>query len=143
MQESCDSVEIRLQSLLEDFRELGAWSARLQYLVEIGKHLPAISPEMRIEANLILGCLSKVWLSCSHDNRILRICGDAEAVMPRALVALVALLFSGLSIEDVAGEDVDVVGKLDLRRNLTPTRAAVLEVMIKRVRRYAKEIAEK
>ena len=143
MQESCDSVEIRLHALLEDFRELGAWSARLQHLVEVGKNLPAIPLEMRVESNLIPGCLSKVWMTCSHDNGILRICGDAEAIMPRALVALVVSLFSGLSVEHVAGTEIYIVDKLDLRRNLTPTRVAVLEIMINRVQHYSKDLAEK
>lgn len=143
MPHSKDNVEARLQVLLEEFRELGAWSARLQYLVEIGKSVPAVSPEVRVESNLIPGCLSKVWLGLSHDNCVLKVCGDAEAVMPRSLVALVISLFSGLSIEDVSKSEIDILEKLDLRRNLTPTRAVVLEVMINRIRQYCKLAAEK
>ncbi len=134
--------EDRLRILVEDFRELGAWSLRFQHIVEMGKVLPALPIEERNEANLVPGCLSKVWLSCSISGSEIVVNGDAEAVMPRALVALVVHLFSGAQVSDVMAMTSDVVQELDLRRNLTPTRLAVVETMTKRVRSYAARCGE-
>jgi cysteine desulfuration protein SufE len=134
--------EERLRLLVEDFRELGAWSSRFQHLVEMGKVLPSLPVEQRKEVDLVPGCLSKVWLSCSLSGSEIIVSGDAEAVMPRALVALVVHLFSGARVEDIRAMTSDIVQELDLRRNLTPTRLAVVETMTKRVRFFAARCGE-
>jgi cysteine desulfuration protein SufE len=127
----------RFQNLEQEFHDLEQWSLRYQHLVEKGKNLSPLTATQLSDANLIKGCVSKVWLGADIQNGKLFFWGNSDAVMPKGLVALVVELFNGEAPASILAFETDILGKLGLRQNLTPTRAIAMENMMKRVKEIA------
>ena len=138
-----NTVDARFHNLEQEFHELESWSARYQHLVEIGKTLAPLSPEQKSDENRIKGCVSHVWLGAKFQQEKLFFWGDSDAVMPKGLVALSIFLFSEATPTEILLFDTDVLTKLGLRQNLTPTRALAMENMIRRVKELAKRALQK
>ena len=62
------TIKERQEEILEDFAMFENWMQKYEYLIELGKELPAIEKEYKIESNLIKGCQSKVWLHAQESN---------------------------------------------------------------------------
>src|SRR3546814_13514148 len=57
------------QAIKEEFGFFGDWSARYQYLIDLGRKLPAFPDEWTIEPHRLLGCQSMVCIVPSGDAR--------------------------------------------------------------------------
>jgi cysteine desulfuration protein SufE len=127
----------RFHNLEQEFCDLEQWSLRYQHLIEKGKKLPPLTPDQLSGNNLIKGCISKVWLGAHFRDGKLFFWGQSDAVMPKGLVALVVELFNGEAPDAILEFKTDILGRLGLRQNLTPTRAIAMENMMKRVKEIA------
>ena len=60
------------EEIIDEFNLFDDWMERYEYLIELGKSLPLIDDQYKIEENIIKGCQSKVWLySKMNDSKIL------------------------------------------------------------------------
>src|SRR5215813_13759922 len=50
------------QAIVDEFAFFGDWTERYQYLIDLGRKLPAFPDEQKTEANKVQGCQSQVWL---------------------------------------------------------------------------------
>ncbi len=57
-----ESQELTLDDLVEEFEFLGDWGEQCRYLIELGEQLPDLAESEKVEANRVVGCLSRVWL---------------------------------------------------------------------------------
>lgn len=48
--------------LIETFALLPDWEARYAYLIDLGRALPPMDPGLKVDAVLVSGCTSRVWL---------------------------------------------------------------------------------
>ncbi|MEG1681698.1 MAG: SufE family protein, partial [Stenotrophomonas sp.] len=54
-------------AIAEEFSFFGDWSERYQYLIDLGRKLPALPEEWKTEENRLLGCQSMVWIVPEGD----------------------------------------------------------------------------
>lgn len=50
------NIQERQKQIIQDFDFLEDWEDKYQYLIDLGKELPALSEEKKGEENLIKGC---------------------------------------------------------------------------------------
>ena len=50
------------EEIIDEFSMFDDWMDRYQYLIDLGKSLPIIDAQFKLDENLIKGCQSKVWL---------------------------------------------------------------------------------
>lgn len=119
-------------SLMED------WEERYAYVIDLGRELPAMAPDLKTDANKVRGCASQVWLNAQVEDGRLRLTGDSDAHIVRGLVAIVTQLYNGLPIAEAAAFDpkgfFDDIG---LSEALSTQRANGLAAMIARIRAIA------
>ncbi len=139
-----ESQELTLEGLVEEFEFLGDWGEQCRYLIELGEQLPDLPAAEKVEANRIVGCLSRVWLvldsRTSRDQLWFRAKSDGRLV--DGLIVIVGLLFNGKSPQEIL--DTDVRGpfkKLGLESHLAIQRRNGLQAMVQRVRDLANAIA--
>ena len=48
--------------IIEEFSMFDDWDERFQYVIDLGKNLPLIADNLKVDDNTITGCQSKVWL---------------------------------------------------------------------------------
>ncbi|MEL6796307.1 MAG: SufE family protein [Planctomycetota bacterium] len=124
-----------IDEIQDTFELLGDWEERFGYLIDLGKKLPAMPEEDRVEANRVHGCQASVWLKADlrEDHRLaLKAASDAHIV--NGLIAIMLSLFDGSTPAEARAIDAKaVVERLGLSEHLSPTRRNGLWAMIERI----------
>ncbi len=127
------------ERIVEDFALFEDPREKLEYLIELGKELPALEERHRTEANKVRGCQSQVWLVAEYDRDSgrLHLRADSDAIIVRGLIALLLRLYSGRSPAEILAKPPEVFERIGLGRLLTPGRQNGLYSMIGRIRELA------
>ena len=126
-----------LSEVEETFGLLDDWEDRYRYLIDLGRNLPPFPEEARIEENKVRGCVSQVWLIAAPapdnpDHMVFA--GDSDAHIVRGLVALMLLIFSDKSREEILATDARaILDRLGLAQHLSPMRTNGLYSMLQRI----------
>ena len=130
----------KIDEIIENFEFLDDWEDRYRYVIELGKMLPAYPEAERTDANKVQGCVSQVWLATHVDRESdgpvrLTFEGDSDAHIVRGLVAILLMLYNGLSAQEILKADIEALfNRIGLRDHLTPQRSNGLSSMVQRVR---------
>ena len=62
------NLEERQQEIISEFGMFDDWMQKYEYIIELGKELPVIEEQYKVEDNLIKGCQSKVWLHAENNS---------------------------------------------------------------------------
>jgi cysteine desulfuration protein SufE len=76
----------------------------------------------RVEANLVRGCVSRVWLAAEIQEGRCRFRVDADSPLVRGLAGLLCGIYDGATPREVITEEPVVLEELEILRNLSPTR---------------------
>ncbi len=127
------------EDVVETFTLLDEWDERYRFLIELGRERTGLPEAEKTAANKVEGCTSQVWLlpETLADGR-LAFRGDSDAHIVKGLVALLLLLYSGKSPDEILAIDARAeLGRLDLEGHLSPSRANGLFSMVRRIRTLA------
>jgi len=128
----------RFEDIRSDFEFLDEWDDRYKYLIDLGRNLEPYPDAHRDDLHKVRGCASQVWLHASHDGDAIVLKGDSDAHIVKGLVAMLILLFSGKTSDEILRIDPETELKpFDLTDHLTPQRSNGLHSMIKRIREIA------
>ena len=122
---------------MEEFSLFDDWMQRYEYMIELGKSLPLIDPEYKIEDNIIKGCQSKVWIHANLEEDKLVFTADSDAIITKGIIAVLIRVFSNQHPDAILGADTSFIDKIGLKEHLSPTRANGLVSMIKQLKMYA------
>jgi cysteine desulfuration protein SufE len=134
---------VSLDQILSDFEVLDEWEDRYRYIIDLGRTLKPLAPELHNEHTKVRGCASQVWLhtsisSGSENTKVMHFLGDSDALIVKGLVALVLTIFEGKTADEVLGTDARaILAKLGLESNLSQQRSNGLNAMIDRIREEA------
>ena len=131
------SIQQIQNEIIDEFNFFQDWSEKYQYLIDLGKTLPAFDSDNRIDSNLIKGCQSKVWLNSSFNNNIIIFEADSDAIISKGIISLLIRVFSGHKPEDIIESHIDFIEKIGLNSHLSQTRANGLLSMVKQIKIYA------
>ena len=123
--------------IIDEFSMFDDWEERYQYMIDLGKTLPLIEDQYKIDTNLIKGCQSKVWVHAEmHDDKIL-FTADSDAIITKGIIAILIRVFSNQHPKDIIEADTAFIDAIGLKEHLSPTRANGLVSMIKQLKMYA------
>ena len=125
------------EEIVEDFSLYDEWLYKYEYLIELGKKLPAYPEEKKTEDRLIKGCQSRVWLDYSVENGRIDFSADSDAIITKGIISLLISVYSGRSAEEIAADDFSFLDSIGLKENLSPTRANGLVSMIDTIKAAA------
>ncbi len=138
------SIKDIQEEIVEEFSVYDDWMDKYNYLIELGKDLPAIDPKYKTDEYLIEGCTSRVWLHAGLDEEgKIVFTADSDAIITRGVIALLIRVFSGHTPEEVAAADTSFLDRIGLKEHLSPTRANGLASMVKQIRMYALALSAK
>ena len=126
-----DDIQTTIEQLVERFAFFSDWKDRYQYLIDLGKKLPAFDASWQTEANQIHGCQSQVWLNIECENGRYYMQAKSEATIVAGMIALLLWVYSGRTKEEILSTPLDFLGKIGLMQHLSPSRANGLYNMIK------------
>jgi len=127
--------------LVSDFELIDDWEDRYRHVIELGRELPPMDEALKSAATKVSGCASQVWIhSTTLPDNTLNLIGDSDALIVKGLIAVVFLMFKGLSKAEIVAYDAqDAFTKLGLTEHLTPQRSNGVASMVKRIKAYAVE----
>ena len=125
------------KEIIDEFNMFDNWMQKYEYMIDLGKDLPIISPKYKTNNNLIKGCQSRVWLHAELKNDRLFFHGDSDAIMTKGIVALLLRVLSEQKPEDIITSKLDFLNKIGLKEQLSATRANGLASMVKQMKIYA------
>ena len=125
------------QQIIDEFSNFDEWLDRYAYLIDLGRECPQIDEKDKTEQNLIKGCQSRVWLSCSYDDGLLHFRADSDAVITRGIVTLLIRVLDGHTPQEILDADLAFIDAIGLKEHLSPTRSNCLTAMVKQMKMYA------
>ncbi|MDG1422374.1 MAG: SufE family protein [Flavobacteriaceae bacterium] len=125
------------EEIIDEFNLFDDWMERYEYLIELGRSLPIIDEQYKLDENIIKGCQSKVWLYSEMNHTKIDFTADSDAILTKGLVALLLRVFSNQTPEDILKADTLFIDEIGLKEHLSPTRANGLVSMLKQIKLYA------
>ena len=125
------------EEIIDEFSMFDDWMERYEYIIDLGKSLPLINSNYKLDENLIKGCQSKVWLHSELNNDKLIFTADSDAILTKGIVALLLRVFSNQNATDILAADAKFIDEIGLKEHLSPTRANGLVSMLKQIKMYA------
>jgi len=126
----------RYQEFAESLELIDDEEMRFEYIIDIGKHHMAEPfPEAWMtDANLMHGCMSRVWIVDAPKDGRHYFCGRSDAIIVNGLVAMITESFSGLTGEQLLAVDIDHIRRLNLGA-LTTQRQVGMMAMLKHLQK--------
>ncbi|RQO74984.1 Fe-S metabolism protein SufE [Pedobacter sp. KBW06] len=125
------------KEIIEDFALFDSWEDKYEYIIDLGKKLPALEEEHKIADNKIKGCQSTVWLAASHEDGRVFFKADSDAVIVKGLVSMLIKVLSGHRPEEILEAKLDFIREIGMMTHLAQTRSNGLLSMIKQMKNYA------
>lgn len=131
----------RIEELLDDMSIFDDWTERYEYIISLGRKLPAMPEKFRKNTNLIKGCQSRVWVGTEMLLDKMMIHADSDSLITKGLIALFIRLLSGLTPQEILEADLSRLNSCGLKEHLASTRANALASMAATIRKAAAEAA--
>ena len=130
------------QQLTTELAALKNGQDRLALLVERAKKLPALPPELRVEQNLIPGCLAKLWFVSEFRIGQCFFACDSDSLVVKAVASLLCGFYSGHAPGEILPHDPQFLAPLGITQHLTPNRRNALAKVWERIRQFAEANAK-
>ena len=110
---------------------------RLALLVEKAKQRPPLATEFRVDANLIPGCLAKLWFVPQFRNGKCFFDCDSDSLVVKAIASLLCEFYSRHAPPEILAHDPKFLAPLGITQHLTPNRRNALSKIWERIRQSA------
>ena len=112
------------QDLLKKiFDKFSTPDERYLKIMELGKQLPKLDPIYKIEANIVNGCQSTMYLRTYSENGKLFFQVDSDALISLGLAALLVFIYSEETPETILKCPPKCLEELGISALLSPSRA--------------------
>ena len=127
------------EEIAETFEFLDDWEDRYRHVIELGRAMEPLDEAFRVPATKVDGCASQVWLLPQIEGAgrgaEFHFRGESDAMIVRGLIAVLAALYNGLTVEEVLRVDAGgELARLGLNDHLSAQRSNGLRAMVERIR---------
>ena len=134
MQKSIAEIE---DEIVEEFELFDDQMDKYEYIIDIGKKLPALDSKYQTDDFLVKGCQSKVWLHAYEKEGQLFFEADSNTAITKGIVALLVRVLSGQHPKEILNTSLIFIDKINLRAHLSSQRSNGLSSMIVKMKAYA------
>ena len=127
------------QVITDEFAFFDDWSERYQYLIDLGKRLPPLPEEWKIEANRLQGCQSMVWIVPEGHADKLDFRAISDSTIVSGLIYLALRVYSGRSAAEILATNPDYIANIGLAKHLSPTRSNGLAALLQFIQDTARK----
>jgi cysteine desulfuration protein SufE len=131
------TIESIQNEIIDEFSMFDDWMQKYEYMIDLGKSLPLISENNKLDDRLIAGCQSKVWLDAQLVDGKINYTADSDAIITKGIIAILLRVFSNQTPNDILNSNTNFIDEIGLKEHLSPTRANGLVTMIKQLKIYA------
>ena len=130
--------DMTLEELVDTFSFFDDWEDKYRFIIDLGKGIESMPHSDKVDANLIRGCQSQVWLTYKAEAEHLTFALDSDAHIVRGLSAVVLIAIQQRPAAEIAALDIEAIfAELDLLAHLSVTRGNGLRAMVARIKEVA------
>ena len=124
--------------IIETFNMFDDWLEKYQYIIDLGKQLQPMDDELKVDANILHGCQSQVWLMHNEQDGKLHFQANSDAAIVSGLIHLVMTIYSDKTPQQIIDTEPEFITKIGLSSHLSSTRSNGLNAMIQKIKATAK-----
>ena len=125
------------KEIIEEFGLFDSWEEKYEYIIELGKKLPPLADESKIEANMVKGCQSTVWLTATYRDGRVFFQADSNTVIVKGLISMLVRVLSGHRPDEILEAQLGFISEIGMNTHLAPTRSNGLVAMVKQMKNFA------
>ncbi len=126
------------EELIGEFAFFDDWMERYQYLIDLGRKLPAFPDEYRRDEFKLKGCQSQVWLVGEKRDGRLVFHAISDAAIVSGIIAALLRVYSDRTPEEIVATEPNFVAAIGLDSHLSPTRKNGLGAMLTAIKGRAR-----
>lgn len=126
-----------IAAIAEELAIFDDWMERYQFIIELGRKLPAFPGSWADDSHRVPGCQSRVWMEVTARDGGLFFAGASDAAIVSGLVALLLRVYSGRSADEILATDPVFLKDLGLLEALSTNRGNGIAAMARKLREVA------
>lgn len=128
-----------IDELIENFSFFESWEDKYQYLIDMGRNVPPMADDLKIDENKLRGCQSVVYFSNTYnDDGTITFMANSDAAIVQGLIALMLKVFSEKQPQEILDVDISFLKQIGLDEHLSPTRKNGLSSLVSSIKNTAK-----
>ena len=128
-------TDVTSDDILDSLSFFDSWEDRYKYIIDLGRELPPLDEQARVEQTSVRGRQSQGRLTSRNEGGRLYFDADSDAFIVKGLLAVVLAAYNGRTPEEILAFDIeDYFSRLNLLKHLSVTRGNGLRAMVKRIR---------
>ena len=135
MPQDIQEIQTQIENKFSEFKD---WDARYEYIISLGKTLPAMDDALKTEEHRVTGCQSQVWMHASlNDDQTVHFDVASDALVVRGLLTLLMTVYNNQSAETIVKTEPKFMEAIGMADHLSMTRRNGLASMLKQMKLYA------
>jgi cysteine desulfuration protein SufE len=126
----------KIENVLRDFINTNE-NERYKFLINLGRTLPQMPKDLKIDKYKINGCQSEVWVYPEYKDGKLFFTIDGEAAIIKGILLLINKIYSGATTDEILSIDENFLTESGLIANLSMTRSNGIAQVVKQIKMYA------
>ena len=135
--EQLSTIRDTEREIVEEFALFDSWDDKYEYIIDLGKKLPALAQEHKKDENKVRGCQSTVWLVASLKEGKVFFEADSDAVIVKGLISMLIRVLSGRTPDEILEAPLQFINEIGMTTHLAQTRSNGLLSMVKQMKNYA------
>jgi cysteine desulfuration protein SufE len=131
------TIEEIEKEIVEEFSLFDNWEDKYEYIIDLGKKLPPLDSQHKIDENKVKGCQSTVWLAAESKDGNVFFKADSDAVIVKGLISMLIRVLSGQTPDAIVNAKLDFIREIGMVGHLAQTRSNGLLAMVKGMKNYA------
>ena len=131
------SIQEVENEIVEEFALFDSWDDKYEYIIDLGKKLPPLEDQHKIDINKVKGCQSTVWLVSDFRDGKVYYKAESDAVIVKGLISMLIRVLSGHSPDEVIDTKLDFINKIGMTTHLAQTRSNGLLAMVRQMKNFA------
>lgn len=125
------------KEIAEEFSLFDSWDDKYEYIIDLGKKLPPLEDQYKIDENRVRGCQSTVWLVADYRDGKIFYKAESDAVIVKGLISMLIRVLSGQSPDDIIQAKLNFIQEIGMTTHLAQTRSNGLLAMVKQMKNFA------
>jgi cysteine desulfuration protein SufE len=125
------------EEIVDEFSLFDTWDEKYEYIIDLGKRLPPLDEQHKVEENIVKGCQSTVYLTADYRDGKVFFHADSDAIIVKGLVSMLVRVLSGHAPDEIISAPLSFINQIGMTSHLAQTRSNGLLAMVKQMKNYA------
>jgi len=131
------SIQEIENEIVEEFALFDSWDDKYEYIIDLGKKLPPLEDQHKIDINKVKGCQSTVWLVSEFRDGKVYYKAESDAIIVKGLISMLIRVLSGHSADEIIDTKLDFINRIGMTTHLAQTRSNGLLAMVRQMKNFA------